>query len=875
MDRPVETVRSGRAALVTIALGALLLGAAVWIASTGKRAGPAATPRGPEPPSGPSARGGAPTSEPVPGLGRTPGARSEEPATRAPLAATDPTQPPITPEPPPPDGIDVRVVTGEAKTPVPGALIAFVDERSTVDEDLLDVRAGTLSMERILARIGRHFRADSRGVARVPAPRGSGFVAGGTPGLWGMVQFPEQATDVELVLAPDPPLRVRVKDDDGRPVGGVPVCLRQRFGDLTMDLFATASASGSGIAELEHVQPLLRNEERDAESYAALAILAEEPVEAPIDPGDLPSEPIELVLPPTGSVEVLIRDPAGEALAEAAVVRMTRAGDGRDDARDLERGDRVQVVAEGGRAFFPHVALGLDLALVVEPVTGYGALRLHHAGPGTAGEQVTVLAALTELLPVLSGRVVGPDGEPLAGYRLDARLVTDTAESKQSIVHAALRTDAEGRFRMPLSEEPVDPPGRAVLELATDGPDGAPLTAAVPLRARPVAGSNDLGTIALAMPPLIASGRVIDPAGQPIPGARVLVEVPSTRETTAASNVWRTAWELRTRTDPWGRFVVRGELDATAIALTASHLEHVAGERTETVVGSKGIEIVLERAGELAGNLLLPEGTPGEGFLVRALREGDRSASTPGRIDASGAFEVSGLLEGTYTVEILLREEPDCSLSIHGIAVREGATTRDERLREVDLRGRVRSFTIELQDEEGRPVAQGSLSRRRPGTEEGVPQRVWEREGRFTITTCCTSLDIEVDAPGFRTELLEGVGEDRTVTLRRGPRVRLVVPNAPALADGRFLGVQLRRAAVGRWRPPALGWLDPDGSVRLFAKAPGPHEVVLVVAERVGGRRSTHQVSAGPEAVIEVADSGDEQVFEIRLSEATLRNIGE
>ena len=107
---------------------------------------------------------------------------------------------------------------------------------------------------------------------------------------------------------------------------------------------------------------------------------------------------------------------------------------------------------------------------------------------------------------VLVGRVVGPDGKGVPGVNLDA---VDLATGKEATLTND-GTDATGSFRTTL------PAGVYRLELRAPPPP-ASLLLGLTLPSVVVAGTRDLGTLALAAGVQL-SGRVLDPSGRPVAG---------------------------------------------------------------------------------------------------------------------------------------------------------------------------------------------------------------------------------------------------------------------------------------------------------------------------------------------------------------------
>jgi protocatechuate 3,4-dioxygenase beta subunit len=172
---------------------------------------------------------------------------------------------------------------------------------------------------------------------------------------------------------------------------------------------------------------------------------------------------------------------------------------------------------------------------------------------------------------VVSGRVLGPDGKPVAGARLYWLRVKGEPRSEEDIEFLQRGTsDAQGRFRLELPPSDVRPGFNPPLVAAADGygVDGAEL---------PRGGGPAELTLRLVKDQPIR-GRIINTEGRPVAGARVAVDglFASAEERlddflTAWKREWRLAWQrtskhlflphgrvLSAATDKDGRFRISG-----------------------------------------------------------------------------------------------------------------------------------------------------------------------------------------------------------------------------------------------------------------------------------------------------------------------------
>ena len=115
----------------------------------------------------------------------------------------------------------------------------------------------------------------------------------------------------------------------------------------------------------------------------------------------------------------------------------------------------------------------------------------------------------------LSGKVVDPDGKPVARARVWADQLDAKTSSMKTLVEA--RTDAEGRFRL----GPVEPTYRLTMGLIVEA-DGFARLAVPPDNVSIASGcDHDLGTLQLDLG-RVFTGQVIDADGKPRSNAEVV-----------------------------------------------------------------------------------------------------------------------------------------------------------------------------------------------------------------------------------------------------------------------------------------------------------------------------------------------------------------
>ena len=751
-------------------------------------------------------------------------------------------------EEPPAGGLAVRVVRGDRALPAAGALVSFVED-AAADE--------------------RFFRAGGDGVVLVPRPGGVATLVCKTEDLGGTLLVrasgPHERT---LRLRPDPPLQVRVVGTDGEPRGRVPVALRRLVNGATRNLVVAETDPVGGLARLLHPRTSL-DADPGGVARVGLALPLREPVE--VRTGDLVSpDPIELVIPETGSLEVLLHDAEGLPFLGRASVSVTASRDADEgSAPPTAKGTGSELLTRQGHALFHHVGLRLSLEIRVRPEATYRPLVRHYVGPTNPGERITIPLVVSELATAVLGRVVGPDGAPWDGTRAEGAGEMEwllAVSSGRGAVRArgALETDEAGSFELVLPDG--WPGGGGFLELSTvEAESRHRLSARVALPDVLPAGPHDLGAMRLSLPPVLASGRVIDDQGRPVARAEIRVDA----LLGPGSSRWLDRPELVSWCDEDGAFVIRGTVPGSRVGLTARHPEHAMGERLECDVGTSDVLLELESSGEVEGRLLLDPDVPASFFSATAYLGGPEGRIHAGELAADGGFRIRGLSSGEYRVFVGLKDEEGTAEVFDGVVVRPGATNR---IGSVDLRGRVSVIVLEVEDAEGTAPARGIVRRRAPEARSFEGRIEHLHAGRIELATLHSHLDLSVAAPGHRTRVLEDVVGDTRVVLEAAPRVRLVLEDGlPYLDANERLGVVLeRRGGVRSWGSGILPF-DERGMAEPFVEEPGLYDV-RVLFWRDEGDGAT-RVSRRIEATIDVLDDGAAQTFGFRLSPDTMARI--
>lgn len=431
--------------------------------------------------------------------------------------------------------LEVVVLDGVTGEPVEGATVRWAQGAPGLEASWLDEL-----LDRRIARAratGLVTTTDAAGVARLTPAHPWNLIVAQTEDRWGSVTFREWRLGAprELEIFPDEPIRVRALDAGGAPVGGVFVQLDS--GAHVGGAHAVAVTDEStGIATFEHGGALLGTAWRgDAESrvHARLQVAGDMRDGVLVRAEHCGGDAIDLVLPPTGSIEVRLREADGAACRGTGLVSLDWGEafyfeigyDTPVPARVLTqmassgRADTQVVHAEGGVARFPHVALGKHFV-----VLGARHFTAHcrgddFVGPTAAGERVRVDLDIGQDSFALRGRAVDESGEPIRNERLVAehREPPVSGSDDELLMHFAsarrpysnVWTDDEGRFALAVETHRAEHP----LVLAQGRGSRHPRSVLLDVSAYEDGGSVELDDVVFEAPPVIASGRLLDSTG--------------------------------------------------------------------------------------------------------------------------------------------------------------------------------------------------------------------------------------------------------------------------------------------------------------------------------------------------------------------------
>jgi RNA polymerase sigma factor (sigma-70 family) len=440
--------------------------------------------------------------------------------------------------------------------------------------------------------------------------------------------------------------------------------------------------------------------------------------------------------------------------------------------------------------------------LFAGPVRVYPDLRGWYDAAVAAGTTSSVAFTLEPGLDV-TGRVVGPTGEPVGGATILGRAQCEDCPNERPVATSA----ADGSFSL----RAID--GNEPLGARRDGFLASAFFRGQDMSAEPSGARSVVLTLGAGGGRV--TGRVLDPDGLPVAGARVLAGPRQGHVVEVGSRRAMAAKPGPVETDAEGRFAILGNIEAGPQPIHATARGYpVVESEVEVVAGATAeVELRLQPAARVEGRVLGVDGAPAADVLVREAEE-DRGGwyrlNFPGpetRTDAQGFFTLDGVAPGLRELNAHDQERPEIGRARASLTCVAGETATAELRLEL-------GHTIEgrVEDENGAPIA-GWVVRSKAGLSRWWYPRSTRSgpDGRFLLVNLGDGAhDLTVTAPDSieQRAFAEGVPVGTTGLV-------LVVENANA-AQGRL---------QGRMRDPSGHPLD-DVEVTLWREGVNAGEFV-------------------------------------------------
>jgi hypothetical protein len=321
-----------------------------------------------------------------------------------------------------------------------------------------------------------------------------------------------------------------------------------------------------------------------------------------------------------------------------------------------------------------------------------------------------------------------------------------------------------------------------------------------------------------------------------------------------------------------GRFRVGGSLRIEELRLEASLSGRPLRATRTVAAGSAGV--VLELPDLRTGELLVRFEPPAAADLVRLTSASDANVDLRVvRRDEDGELVLGWLPPEPFDLAVRTYDPGDPVLvTVSGIDVRAGETTRDPRLQPLDLRPHLREIVVRAVDPEGaaldvraavlhRPLVREDGEDDPPGWEDG--------EHRFDGTARIAHLggarEVLVRAEGRLEARLVAVAGEHEVALPPSPNVRVRVISAPGDLPLGYVLLACARPVGSEFDEGEVAAEVRDGQSVLRPGTTGPHEVQLRLM-RLGpwGKSWQGGLARGP-VVVDVRAGAPEQEVELEV----------
>jgi beta-lactamase regulating signal transducer with metallopeptidase domain len=263
-----------------------------------------------------------------------------------------------------------------------------------------------------------------------------------------------------------------------------------------------------------------------------------------------------------------------------------------------------------------------------------GALAARQRVHVPSGARIELPMALAEKGVTVSGRVLDETGSPVPGARLG--FGRDHARELHPGLSAATETDATGRYAI----AGVLPGDYVLFLLAERHADS---------KRRVAIGQDDVPGVDFVIPRMaVLSGKVVDEAGNPVPGATVHIRFWLSGNHYGGSSAYATAD---------GSFRQKGMPSLVGTRVwAAENTREVASPKPLTIgtEGSEGLQLIVVPGAYISGVVRTTAGRPAAGVHVglRDHRDGHRPMGWPPTSDASGRFRLGPLPAGAYEVAV-------------------------------------------------------------------------------------------------------------------------------------------------------------------------------------------------------------------------------
>ncbi len=698
--------------------------------------------------------------------------------------------------------------------------------------------------------------------------------------------FVENADSV-IVLAQDRAIRVRVVDDLGKAVAGVPVGLVNQSAEFSYNL---AQALTQGSAECEPYAELLhwQSSFTDSPSMAvALDFPLAEAVSVPIRPSEWPEGDVVLQLPAVGSVLLRVKSADRNVRLKGLMSSLARTLEGAP-AWAAGSGVLRAVLEDSDLRFWP-VGVGVQLTASVWPEDAMQPEELVFDGPLVQGEQREVTLTLGGRTLTLTGRILNPDGSPYQKKKLFA----DLGDGWMTVI---VEASEDGVIEL----EVIETENRKLAGPVTflTSPPEQQMVSSAPVASSPSDNAVDLGTLRLQLPvPIVddgaLAGRVVDLAGTPIPDVTVQWVKPLEGET--GDGTWRNTGRAYGRTAKDGTFHIPDffeDEDDTLQAVGHGSLFHSPLALEQLGRGTDGeLLLVMQPGAQLTGKVSFDAGVKPEAIEVsiwnQAAGAAPRSTDIYGWIRTAprpdGVFRFDAVAPGRYTLLAGTGARHDNMALVEDLDLYLGENS-PAAVNPIEMKGLFRTLDLVVVNEQGASVIAnlyGFRQGQRDGKQVSLGPESLGNTRTHPIQIGSAPLDaLILNKNGYFPVLVDPVNPPSKVVMVRGLQVTtrwggpVAITDLPGKVEFQMIPADAPEPAnraeqyLRIWSPGRASFSE-QGHADSRVRKPGMYQLLLSISyEYKPGYYLERAVELGTPLLFRVRKDGEE--IQLDIPEAPL-----
>ncbi len=347
-------------------------------------------------------------------------------------------------------------------------------------------------------------------------------------------------------------------------------------------------------------------------------------------------------------------------------------------------------------------------------------------------------------------------------------------------------------------------------------------------------------------PNLFVAGTVYDGQGNGVNRAKIIVKV---KAQGGGDNAWdELDFHQEIYSDFIGRFAIHARMPSDEYAIVAQKEDYTSDDLVPFKAGAANVRVTVYAAGALGGNVLVDPSVFPSSITVEVrpdvptnkLPTDDRDEVTIGHPGSDGKFKITPLKAGKYEVTIYVGDREVLAHAVP-VSVRTGETCVDVRLKDLDLRAKLRNVRVTVTDTKGEPIKTAKCIVLPPfGTHTTSNEVFTASNGVISVMLKAPGCTLMVAAAGYAPMKFKDPKADLTLKLKPGIGVRLKlgngvrVPGEPKRVTAALLTDQEMkdpeteaRRALGIQTSPDPATFDENGETTVWVADPGRYTILI------------------------------------------------